>query len=350
MMLRAWVLALLAIAVPGTWGMAATPQELMMPPVNPSGTRVLVEFHLQDIDAIDDETETVSFAGSIILRWHDERQAFDTTSGGGRELLFNDLGALVDLHPIWLPSVDLLNAFGPLEVRSELLRIRPDGTCTLVRSVNGMAKSRLDLSRFPFDEQQVEIILRLHGLARQEAALVPSGQGAFLDVGALRVPQWDVRGTAMQDRVIRTEVFGSAVEVPVLVVSIDIARDPVHILRLVLFPLAIIVVLSWGVFWMDRSSLGDRMGVSFVGILTAVTYQVLLSDVLPDISYTTFIHAFINFSFFAMALSVPVNLLVGIHDQRGKAERGDRLDRICRWAFPAGYALMLVASWIYFSR
>lgn len=321
-----------------------------MPPVTPMGTRILTEFHLQDIDAIDDGSETVSFAGALILRWHDARQAFDTAGGAARELLFNDLEALIDLHPTWLPSVDLLNAAGPLEVRSELLRIRPDGTCTLVRSVNGMAKSRLDLARFPFDEQQVEIMLRLHGLARQEAFLEPSGQGAYVDLGRLRVPQWELRGAAVHDRVIRTEVFGSAVEVPVLVVSIDIARDPVHILRLVVLPLAIIVVLSWGVFWMDRSSLGDRMSVSFVGILTAVTYQVLLSDVLPDISYTTFIHAFINFSFFGMALSVPVNLLVGIHDQRGKAERGDRLDRVCRWAFPAGYALMLVASWIYFSR
>ncbi|MBL8003444.1 MAG: hypothetical protein JNL05_15930, partial [Flavobacteriales bacterium] len=249
MRLRAWVLGLLAITVTGTSGMATTLQELIMPPVNPLGTPVLTEFHLQDIDAIDDETETVSFAGTLILRWHDARQAYDTAGGGAGELLFNDLEALIDLHPTWLPSVDLLNAAGPFEVRSELLRIRPDGTCTLVRSVNGMAKSRLDLSRFPFDEQQVEIILRLHGLARQEAVLVPSGQGAFMDAGTLRVPQWDVLGATMLDRVIRTEVFGSAVEVPVLVVTIDIARDPVHILRLVVLPLAIIVVLSWSVFW-----------------------------------------------------------------------------------------------------
>lgn len=327
---------------------AAQVTTLIGPPQGSGPTRVLTEFHLQDIDAIDDESETVSFAGSLLLRWTDARQAFDTAEAGVHELIFNELDGLPDLHPIWLPSVDLLNAAGPLEVRSEMLRITPEGTCTLMRSLNGSAKSRMDLSRFPFDEQRMEITLRIHGLHAREAYLEPSGRGTYFDQGTLRVPQWDVREAAMKRGEIITTVLGSTAVVPVVSVAIDIARDPVHILRLVLFPLAVIVVLSWGVFWMDRSSLGDRMGVSFVGILTAVTYQVLLSDVLPDISYTTFIHAFINFSFFTMALSVPVNLLVGIHDQRGRTDRGDRLDRVCRWAFPAGYVLLISTSWGFF--
>ncbi len=339
------VLALLALT-----GLRASAQiaAVIGPPQGGGPTPVLAEFHLQDIDAIDDESETISFAGSLILRWKDTRQVFDSAETGVPELIFNDLGGLMDVHPIWLPTVDLLNAAGPLDVRSEMLRITPDGTCTLMRSLNGSAKSRMDLSRFPFDEQQMEINLRIHGLYPQEAFLEPSGHGAYFDQGSLRVPQWDVRGASMRKEAIVTTVLGAHVNVPVLAVSIDIARDPVHILRLVLFPLAVIVVLSWGVFWMDRSSLGDRMGVSFVGILTAVTYQVLLSDVLPDISYTTFIHAFINFSFFTMALSVPVNLLVGIFDQRGRTDRGDRLDRVCRWAFPTGYVLLLAISWAFF--
>ena len=56
----------------------------------------------------------------------------------------------------------------------------------------------------------------------------------------------------------------------------DVKRQPLFMLRLVVIPLCLIVMLSWSVFWMDRSSVGDRMAVSFVGILTAVAYQITL--------------------------------------------------------------------------
>lgn len=119
-------------------------------------------------------------------------------------------------------------------------------------------------------------------------------------------------------------------------------------MRLVVIPLALIAMLSWSVFWMDKSSLGDRMSVSFVGILTAVTYQVVVSGILPKISDFTMIHGFLNISFFIMCSTVVINLMVGALDRSGKSEYGDRLDRISRWAFPAGYALMNIINWIFF--
>ena len=62
--------------------------------------------------------------------------------------------------------------------------------------------------------------------------------------------------------------------------------------RLVILPLVVIVLLSFSVFWMDRSSVGDRLGVSFIGILTGVAYQLVMSDHLPRISYVTLMHGF----------------------------------------------------------
>jgi hypothetical protein len=42
---------------------------------------------------------------------------------------------------------------------------------------------------------------------------------------------------------------------------------------------------------MERSSLGDRMSVSFIGILAAVAYQVVMSEMLPRIAYVTVMNA-----------------------------------------------------------
>ena len=124
----------------------------------------------------------------------------------------------------------------------------------------------------------------------------------------------------------------------------DIHRQPMFMLRLVVVPLILIVMLSWAVFWMDRSSVGDRMSVSFVGILTAVAYQITLGGIIPNVSYFTWMNGFLNLSFLFMSATVVVNLYVGTADRRGHA-RGDFIDRSCRWLFPVAYfGLMLIGT------
>ena len=49
-----------------------------------------------------------------------------------------------------------------------------------------------------------------------------------------------------------------------LVVTLDMARRPGHMLRVVVLPLALLVLLTFTIFWMDRESLGDRMDISFI--------------------------------------------------------------------------------------
>ena len=94
---------------------------------------------------------------------------------------------------------------------------------------------------------------------------------------------------------------------------------------------------------MDRSSIGDRISVSFIGILTGVAYQLLMSDVLPRISYVTLIHGFLFLSFLTLCATVVINLVVSELDKRGRQELGDRIDRRCRWIFPLAYfGLILV--------
>ena len=101
---------------------------------------------------------------------------------------------------------------------------------------------------------------------------------------------------------------------------------------------------------MDESSLGDRIGVSFIGILTAVTYQVILSEILPRISYVTMINdGFLAVSFLIMSMTVIVNLRVGYLDRHGMSDAGDRLDYRCRWMFPIIYfGTLLVIVWMIF--
>jgi hypothetical protein len=127
-------------------------------------------------------------------------------------------------------------------------------------------------------------------------------------------------------------------------VQIDIERDPRYTLRLVGLPVIIFVILSWSVFWMDRSSVGDRMDITFMGILTVVAYQIMFSGSLPKISYPTVLGLFMIISFVTMCASVGVNLRVWVLDSRGLFEQGDRLDQRSRYLFPMLYVFSVLCA------
>jgi len=95
---------------------------------------------------------------------------------------------------------------------------------------------------------------------------------------------------------------------------------------------------------MDRSSLGDRLNVSFVGILTAVAYQLVVGDLLPHVSYLTLMHAFLNVSFFVMCAGAVMNLISAAYEKAGRTERARRIDLRCRWLFPLAYLVLLVIA------
>jgi len=223
---------------------------------------------------------------------------------------------------------------------------------TLFETINAVAKVDLDLRRYPLDSQRLDAVFEVLGFDSNEVVLrVGSGSdNGVLNLDPLfRMPQWYLTGINSSIGSRNTSLIGNGAATSTFVVSMDMQRRSFFIFRLVLLPMMIIVMLSWVVFWMDKSSLGDRLSISFIGILTVVSYQILLGETLPRIAYFTLTNGFMNASFLIMCISVVVNLRVGNLDRRGLVAEGDRLDRLCRWIFPLAYfGVLLVFLWMSF--
>ena len=50
--------------------------------------------------------------------------------------------------------------------------------------------------------------------------------------------------------------------------------------------------------------MGDRMDISFIGILTVVAYQIMFSADLPKVAYLTILMSFMIISFLTMSANV----------------------------------------------
>ena len=323
-------------------------------PLENGPVEVTASFELRDIDHFDDEAETIEFTGVMKLSWHDSRQAFDPVTEGTNEKMYQGDFQFNEMFSGWYPQLILVNQSGMYEKHGVLLRVLSDGSLSLYETINAAAKIDLDLLRYPIDQQRLEAVFHVLGFDASEIVLrlEPGYNDGNLNIDeSFKMPQWQLKGIKSSIGTRNTPLIGEGATTSTFIVAIDLQRNSFFILRLVIIPLIIIVILSWSVFWMPKSSLGDRISVSFIGILTAVTYQVILSEILPRISYVTLINdGFLGVSFFIMTMTIIVNLRVGYLDRLGLHEAGDRLDRLCKWLFPGFYfGALLLLVWLAYS-
>jgi len=297
---------------------------------------VRASFQLLSISKIEDEAEEVAFSGVLTLQWQDARQAFDPAEEGTAERVFSGAFQFNESSPGWYPQVTLANGSGQYDSKAVLLRVKPDGTSTLSEKLEAVAKVDIDMRRLPFDRQRLVLVFRVFGFDANEVVFHAGSNSASADGSVTNLPQWTLEGVEASVRMLNGANANQMGVASAFVVTMDVKRLPLFMLRLVAFPLALIVMLSWSVFWMDCSSVGDRMSVSFVGILSAVAYQITLVGIVPNVSYFTLMNEFLNLSLLLMCATVVINLYVSYADRRGDG-RGNRVDRHCRWIFPLTY-------------
>jgi len=322
---------------------------LLGAPNNEGPVAVRASFHFNNINYIDDEEETFAFTGVLTLKWNDKRQIFDPVKEGVDEKVYQGAYQFDEVFTGRYPQGVLINESGLCEMQGVVLRVKPDGTLTLVETLNAIARVDLNLRRFPFDKQRLEAVFEVLGFDKGEVMLQAESYADKSPEYQIRIPQWTVLeiGTSTRDRTSCNS--GRSGITAAFVVRVDAQRESFFVNRLVVVPLILIVLLSFSVFWMDRSSLGDRISVSFIGILTAVTYQLVMSEIQPRISYVTFMNGFLNISFFLMCATVVINLVVGELDKKGKFKTGDRIDFHCRWIFPLTFfGIILVLLYVAF--
>lgn len=320
---------------------------LLLEPPNQDGPVIVkAHFELNDINEIHDEVDTFEFSGVLTLKWSDPRQAFDTDLEGVNEKVFQGTFQFAEVATRWYPQLFLVNEAGLYDIHGITLRVLPNGMSTLVQTINATAEVRLDLQKFPFDKQHLEAIFQVVGFDDEEVLLITESDSTQPLQTLFPTPQWDVTDISQRTKEIDAYYAGTKGVSSTFVVSVGVERRPLYIIRIVIIPMIVIVILSFTVFWMDTSSLGDRLNVSFIGILTGFAYLLVTSDHLPKISYFTFVHGFLNISYITMCATVVINLVVGTLDKQGKSESGDRVDKVCRWAFPLFYFGLITAMFL----
>lgn len=286
---------------------------------------------INGISEVDTGYNSFFMEGFLDLVWCDGRLAFDPKQAYNSKHVYLETDAAKELEKIWWPDITFVNEIGKRTTENQELIIEADGTVEYRERFAIHLNSDFETQDFPFDRQTLTVEVESFAWNRDIVQFFMEEDLLGFDE-SFDIPGFEktgIRADIVEKREVRDRDPFSE-----LIVEFDIQRDSKYYATKVLIPLTMIVMVSWAVFWMDGRELGDRTAISFTGILTAVAYQFIIIEQLPDHIYDTFLNNFIIVSFFNLVLTIIINVVVHKGHKHGFSEEAKKVDIICRVLFP----------------
>jgi hypothetical protein len=295
-------------------------------------TKVNFFIFVIDIDKIDGSAQSFSANFHIILSWKDRRLAENT-----------DSIRLIPLEKIWSPRIMLINQGGHVwESLPKVADVRPDGTVTYRQRYVGPLSQSLTLSDFPMDEHRFSIQFAAgsgHGYDALE--FVPDEKFGITGGGIsdkLSLADWEI---------VNFEALSSPYEpvadiaIPGFAFEFTAKRHFLYYLWQVILPLALIVMMSLAVLWIDRSSTGAQIGLATSSMLALITYRFILARLLPKLPYMTRMDYFTLGSTLLVFLALIEVILTAALSRDNHDRIVRNIEKLTRFAFPVLFLLML---------
>lgn len=310
-------------------------------------TTVRCAMLILDVVDIDDVNESFEAEIALVASWHDPRLAFDPAAEGTDEKLFQGAFQFAEVFRGWWPQLVIVNQVGSGDTNAIAIKVLPDGEVRYIEQRSAVFETPMQLHDYPFDTQRLRVAMVPFGNTVEEVVLeVDESYAQSTDEfvrrnGDVNVAGWDLQHLTMtaDDTFIATSDGPNRISR--MVTTIQLQRRSWQLVWQMLFPLLVIVSMIWSIFWIDSESLADRLNVSFIGVLTIVAYQFVVIENMPRMSYLTFTDTLLLVSFVTMAATIPQSLAMHALQRKGKQGTARRIDRICRWAFPVGYLLLI---------
>ncbi len=289
--------------------------------------------YIEEIAQINEIDNTFTVSGIMDLVWCDPRLKYEETESGAYKLFLEE-DAQERLNGIWWPDIVFANGVEAREISNEELVIHENGTVDYREKFTVILEAKYDLRKFPFDKQTLQIEIESFSWDQQSLQFHVEEQFiGFSD--EFEIPEW--RTENVSSRIEDVMEVGDRTPFSEFLMTINVSRQFGFYIWKVLFPLVILVMMCFAVFWMDDESLSSRLGVGFTGVLTVVAYQFIATGNLPKVSYLTLMDAYIAFSFIVMVAAIFQSVVACGYYKGGDQKLALNIDKSSRYLFPLFY-------------
>ena len=324
---------------------ASPPADTFLTPPMQDGKPVEVEvgLHVINIASIDEVLEQFEVDGYLVARWKDPRLVYAPVGPADQKREYQR-------GQVWIPYLEMVNGVTPHDRYDVSVTGDPDGSINYVERFHARLSSKFKLRKFPFDSQQLLVII--HPFLRQTSEII---FGIYPnDVWATReftqyssLAQWNL--VSLQPSIGASHLYGKK-ESPEIRFTIKVERRYNFYIWKVFLPLLLMVMLSWAVFWVEAHDLSNQVQIAITTILTVIAFAFAISATMPRVPYLTYIDAFFLTCYVFVFLAIVELMAVHLAHRRDRAtDLGIRIQRIARWAVPTAFVvtnLILIARFL----
>ena len=299
---------------------------------DPQGTPTEIEIGLMliDLSAISDVNQSITLDALVTLQWTDRR-------------LESAAGCRYDAAAIWTPEIKLLNSATVQSREPVQVLVNPDGQVVVTARYAATIGSNANIAEFPFDERT--ILLRLGSLRYDSADLalkiIEQWSGRSTE---MTVPDWDIGEPIIEVGELNLPRVNKTLAI--FDFQVPAARLTDYYIYKFVFPLCLIVMMSWAVFWVNPQNLSPQLQLAGTSMLTLIAYQFTVNELLPRVGYLTSMDQYIQASSLLVFLALVEALITGRLASTGRAAAAETLDRVSRWLFPVTYVtIIFVTLW-----
>ncbi len=301
----------------------------MRPGAGGPPAQIRIAIFILDVREIDGAKQSFTADVFVRLQWKDPRLA----SADGKRTL--------PLSAAWNPGAQIVNRVSVQTSLPDVLQVDQAGNVIYRQRYTGQFSCWMDLSEFPFDHQIFPILFATPGISPEDIHFVQDKDGGLAK--RLSVTDWNVTSwTAKQEPY---EFAPGGRSISGYRFEFEASRRSRFFFVQIVFPLTLIICMSWLVFWIDPAQPAPRFSFSVTSMLTVVAFRLMLSNFLPRLSYLTRMDIFVFSCTFLVFVSLLDVVLIG-RLLTGNKALATRVDALSRWTFPGLYVLVFCISFL----
>lgn len=307
---------------------------------------VSVKLRINKIYNINSVNETYQIDGYFIYAWKSEDVKTYFKDTDAKSAIFENEKARELINGnLWVPTFELINVHGSRETPNIRVEIYSNGMIEYEERFFATCSTNMDFTKFPFDTQtyQVSVEAFSYGLEK----IVFKDPKLFLedDHSNYLGEDWkflesDANVVVKKYRYMHNNTNAAKNEYSRAVFEVKAKRLSGYYQWQVLFPLLIIILASFSIFWIKE--FGSQIGVGFTLMLTVVAFNFYSASILPKLPYNTFIEYVIIVGYifiFLGILAVIINHRInGIDNKEEKIP----LLKHFRYIFPLVYGIIMI--------
>jgi len=320
-----------------------------------SGTdpvEVSATLYINKIYNIDSVNETYQIDGYMYYSWIDERVVFSAEDSLVKTMIYeNERAKELIKNDFWIPAFELINVQGSKQDPNIRIEIHRDHKIEYVERFFDTFSTNMDYQKFPFDSQTFKVEIEAFSYDQSQLIFTNSEIFPKLDnenLSGIISEDWKI--TNLKDAITTNSFEFSTNELETqksysrVIFRVEAERIYGYYLWQVLFPLMIIILSSFSIFWIKEFS--AQVGVGFTLMLTVVAFNFYSASILPKLPYNTFIEYVIIVGYIFIFLGIIAVILHHRLTPSNKAKDKIKLLKHCRYGFPIAYALIMMILYI----